>query len=123
MQYVILLIPGNEIRICKFIVDGRDGDVNGMMIVDGGDGDVGGMIIGSKLIAEAMKRTYFDAKRSFLRNHGSTGKIIMLTARRFVVDALVLLIHWSIYKFSDSLFLKDLIGLVCYGILLAMKIR
>eukprot|EP01018_Ginkgo_biloba_P004279 Gb_28067 [translate_table: standard] len=60
MRYVILLIPGNEIRICKFIVDGRDGDVNGMMIVDGGDGDVGGMIIGSKLIAEAMKRTYFD---------------------------------------------------------------
>eukprot|EP01018_Ginkgo_biloba_P036399 Gb_35261 [translate_table: standard] len=123
MRYVIFLIPGNEIRICKFIIDGRDGDVNGMMIVDGGDGDVGGMLIGSKLIAEAMKRTYFDAKRIFLRNCESTGKIIVLTARKFVAEALVLLICQSIYKFLDSLFLKDLTGLVRYGILLAVKTR
>eukprot|EP01018_Ginkgo_biloba_P036786 Gb_13093 [translate_table: standard] len=46
---------GNEFKICKFIVDGRDGDVDGM-------------ISGNNLIIESMRGTYFNAGKSFLIN-------------------------------------------------------
>ena len=90
---MILLIPGNEFKIWKVKVDGRDGDIDGR-------------ISGIKLIVEATKGTYFDAGRSFLKNRRSVGKIFILIAKRFVVDAMIFLICLIIYRFSNSLFMK-----------------
>lgn len=104
MWYVILLILNNEFRMCKVSANGGNGDVDGMISVDGRDENVNGMIIGNELIAEATKKTYFNAGKSFLRNYGSAGKIILLIARKFVVDALVFLICQKIYRFSNFLF-------------------
>ena len=91
--YMILLIPGNEFRIWKVKVDGRDGNVDER-------------INGSKLVVKAMKGTYFDARRSFLENCRSVGKIFLLIAKRFIADAVIFLICLNIYRFSNSMFMK-----------------
>jgi len=63
-----------------------------------GQGNVDERISGNKLIVEAMKGTYFDAWRSFLKNYGSVGKILVLISKRFIVDAMIFLIWMNRYR-------------------------
>jgi len=82
---MILLIPGNEFKIWKVKVDGRDGNVDEM-------------ISSNKLVIEATKGTYFNAWRNFLKNYGSVSKILVRISRTFVVNAMIFLIWRNKYR-------------------------